>query len=159
MVARSDENPSITVRRAAMNLLARREQSFHELLEKMCRKFPDFDQQDIILPALERLREEKLQSDERFVDSYVRYRYSRGIGPLKIGMELGQKGVNSRLANAALAAGDIDWDALCREAMARRFSQAPPASLQEKEKRYRFLSQRGFDGDQIRRAMAGTDYD
>jgi hypothetical protein len=58
MAWNTDEKPSITVRRAAMNLLARREQSFFELTQKLFQKFPDFDMQDTILPALERLREE-----------------------------------------------------------------------------------------------------
>ena len=149
---KSEEKPEITVRRTAMNLLARREQSFFELIQKLTLKYPDFDKQETILPALEKLREENLQSDARFVESYVRYRSSRGMGPLKIQAELDQKGVSSSLIRAELYSEEIDWFELCRQALERKFSEAPAADLREKvkEKRYRFLSQRGFDSEQIR---------
>ena len=148
-----DEKPEISIRRAAMNLLARREQSFAELTQKLTRKFPDFDRDEVILPALERLREENLQSDARFLDSYVRHRIHAGMGPLRIDMELGQKGVSSSQARAAIYHEDNDWVSLCQEAMEKRFSDAPPADMAEKQKRYRFLQQRGFDSDQIRQVL------
>jgi regulatory protein len=151
--ARPDENPLITVRRAAMNLLACREQSFAELQQKLTQKFPDLDRDEVILPALERLQEENLQSDARFLESYVRHRMHAGMGPLRIDMELGQKGVNSGQARAAIYHEDNDWVQLCRDAMAKRFSEAPPADMAEKQKRYRFLQQRGFDSEQIRQVL------
>ena len=154
MAPKADENPAITVRRAAMNLLARREQSFTELLQKLTRKYPDMDRQETILPALERLRNENLQSDARFVEAYVRFRSTRGMGPLKIEMELDQKGVSSSLIWTELYKDDMDWVALCREALQRKFSDESAENLKDKEKRYRFLSQRGFDGEQIRSALA-----
>ena len=153
MAKREDENPAITARRAAINLLARREHSFVELQQKLTRKLPDFDLDEVILPALEKLRDENLQSDERFVESYVRYRYSRGVGPLKIGAELSQKGVKNNLVRQALYEDDIDWLELCREALVKRFGELPAATQAEKEKRYRFLGQRGFDGEDIRAAI------
>ncbi len=151
--ARPDENPLITVRRTAMNLLARREQSFAELQQKLAQKFPHLDGDEVILPALERLREEDLQSDARFLESYVRHRMLAGMGPLRIDMELVQKGVGSRHARAAIYHEDNDWIALCREAMEKRFSEAPPADMAEKQKRYQFLQQRGFDSEQIRQVL------
>ena len=154
MSRRTDEKPEITVRRAAMNLLARREQSFHELLQKLTQKYPELDISDVILPELERLRDENLQSDERFVEAYVRYRRTRGVGPLKIEMELRQKGVNDNLVSAAVHADDIDWAEQCREVLQKKFI---PAELRDQELRlkcYRFLSQRGFEGEHIKAAMA-----
>ncbi len=151
--ARPDENPLITVRRAAMNLLARREQSFAELQQKLTQKFPDLDRDGVIIPALERLQEENLQSDARFLESYVRHRMHAGMGPLRIDMELGQKGVNSNEARAAIYHEDNDWVVQCQEAMTKRFSESPPADMAEKQKRYRFLQQRGFDSEQIRQVL------
>ena len=153
MKPRLHENPLITVRRAAMNLLARREQSFAELQQKLDRKFPDLDLETVILPALELLREENLQSDKRFLESYIRHRMHAGMGPLRIDMELVQKGVSSSQARAAIYHKDNDWVALCQEAMEKRFSGASPADMAEKQKRYRFLQQRGFDSDQIRQVL------
>jgi regulatory protein len=133
-----------------MNLLARREQSFLELVQKLSDKFPDFDKSEVILPALEKLREEKLQSDERFVESYVRYRKTRGMGPLKIRIELEQKGVNSGLVLNELYSEENDWVEQCRALMLRKFPDGPSQTLEEKQKQYRFLNQRGFESDQIK---------
>ena len=133
-----------------MNLLARREQSFLELSQKLSDKFPDFDKAGVILPALKKLREEKLQSDERFAESYVRYRKTRGMGPLKIGMELEQKGGNSSLVQNELYSEENDWVEQCWEVMLRKFPDGPSQTLEEKQKQYRFLNQRGFESDQIR---------
>ena len=136
-----------------MNLLARREQSLHELQQKLVQKFPGFDPETDILPVLERLREENLQSDARFVENYVRYRYSRGFGPLKIRQELGQKGVGSQDIATALRNPDIDWFELCRLAMVKKYPGALPASMAEKDQCYRFLAQRGFESEQIRAVL------
>ena len=154
MPRRTDEKPEITVRRAAMNLLARREQSFHELVQKLTQKYPELDTSDIILPALDRLRDENLQSDERFVEAYVRYRRTRGVGPLKIEMELRQKGVNDNLVSKAVHSQEIDWVGHCREALEKRFIPAELTDQKLRLKCYRFLSQRGFEGEQIKAAMA-----
>ena len=51
------EKPEIAIRRAAMDLLARREHSFKELTQKLSSRFPDED----IQSPLERLRDENLQ--------------------------------------------------------------------------------------------------
>jgi regulatory protein len=152
MARKTDEKPSITVRRAAMNLLARREQSFFELVQKLTRKFPDFDKHDIILPALEKLREENLQSDERFVEAYVRYRLTRGMGPMKISMELGQKGANDNLIQNEIYNTEIDWVSHCREVLNRKYPEGFGSTIDERQKLHRFLSQRGFEGDHIRKA-------
>ena len=153
--SRSDESPSVTVRRAAMNLLARREQSFQELLQKLTQKYPELDKDEIILPALKRLREDNLQSDARFLESYVRYRSLRGNGPLKITMELQQKGINQHESESEVYSQDYDWISLCREAMDKKFDPEAEMARAEKDKCYRFLAQRGFESEQIRAVMKG----
>ena len=136
-----------------MNLLARREQSFSELVQKLSDKYPDFDKHEVILPALEKLRAEKLQSDERFVESYVRYRKTRGMGPLKIEMELEQKGVNGGLIQDELYSEDNDWIWQCREVMLRKFPDGPAEKQEDRQKQYRFLNQRGFDSEQVQQVL------
>jgi regulatory protein len=152
MARKTDEKPSITVRRAAMNLLARREQSFFELVQKLTQKFPDFGKHEIILPALEKLREENLQSDERFVEAYVRYRLTRGMGPIKISMELGQKGANDTLIQNEIYNTEIDWVAHCRDVLSRKYPEGFGSTIEERQKLHRFLNQRGFQGEQIKKA-------
>lgn len=153
MAPKADEDPLITVRRAAMNLLARREQSFFELIQKLSEKYPDLDKAQVILPALERLRDENLQSDARFVEAYVRYRQTRGMGPLKIGMELGQKGINDKIIHNEIYNTGIDWIAHCRKAANKKEIKKEKLSISERGKRYRFLAQRGFEVEQIKTVL------
>ena len=133
-----------------MNLLAWREQSFFELVKKISDKFPELDKDQVILPALEKLREDKLQSDERFVESYVRYRMIRGMGPLKIRIELEQKGINSALVHSAIFSHDKDWVEKCLEVFLKKFPEGLAVTVEKKKKQFRFLEQRGFQSEQIK---------
>lgn len=144
------EAPATAVRRAAMNLLARREHSFHELLDKLQDKFPDFDVSQVLVPALERLREEKLQSDERFAASYVRYRSNRGFGPLKIAAELYPRRIDSELQQQVLYRAGLDWEQLCSRALHDKFRLTRKPAPAERMRWQRFLLQRGFSQEQIR---------
>lgn len=144
-----DDKPPVAVRRAAMNLLARREHSFHELLDKLKEKFPDFDASTVLVPALERLREEKLQSDERFAASYVRYRSNRGFGPLKIAAELYPRRIDSELQQQVLYRDGIDWEQLCSQALHDKFRLTRKPAPAERMRWQRFLLQRGFSQEQI----------
>jgi regulatory protein len=148
-----DDKPPIAVRRAAMNLLARREHSFHELLDKLTGKFPDFDRDAIVLPALQKLRDENLQSDARFAAAWVNYRAGRGIGPLKIAAELHPRKLDREILNSALYLDGPDWEEKCAQALRRKFKVRDEASREERARWQRFLMQRGFDSDQIRAAM------
>ncbi len=77
-----------------------------------------------------------------------------GMGPLRIDMELGQKGVSSSQARAAIYPRGQRLGRPCaREAMTKRFSDAPSATWQKNKKRYRFLQQRGFESEQIRQVL------
>ncbi|MEX2129887.1 MAG: regulatory protein RecX, partial [Pseudohongiellaceae bacterium] len=78
---------SRSVRRAAMDCLARREHAFLELQRKLLVKCPDASEVEI-RQALEQLRDENLLSDERFASSWVRYRQSRGYGYRHIRQDL-----------------------------------------------------------------------
>ena len=149
----ADDKPPIAVRRAAMNLLARREHSFHELLDKLTGKFPDLDRDEIVLPALRRLRDENLQSDARFASAWVNYRAGRGVGPLKIAAELHPRKLDRELLARALYLEGPDWEEKCAEALRRKFKVREQATREERARMQRFLLQRGFESDQIRAAM------
>lgn len=142
-----------SVRLVAMNLLARREHSFHELLDKLSDRFPDLDPARDLRPALERLRDEGLQSDERFAAAWVRYRSSRGIGPLKIRAELKPRRLAPEIVEEALHQEGIDWEALCEQVFLGKFRPSRRADLREKARWQRFLQQRGFTGAEIRAVL------
>lgn len=147
------EPPAIAVRRAAMNLLARREHSSHELLQKLSEKFPDFSKEEILLPVLQDLQDDNLQSDTRFAEAYVRYRSTRGIGPQKIAAELYSRKLDADLLNTALYENGPDWLAVCSEVLAKKFRIKANAGDAERIYWQRFLQQRGFDQDDIRKAI------
>ena len=145
----STEKPEIAVRRAAMDYLARREHSFKELIQKLSSRFPE----EIIIPAIMRLRDENLQSDQRYLEAYIRFRRNKGFGPLKIEAELYQKGLSSEQVRACLYYEDNDWLELCRQALEKRFPVLDKTNVKERAKCERFMVQRGFSHEVIRAAL------
>jgi regulatory protein len=104
-----------------------------------------------VTAELERLAEVGLQSDERFAEFYVRERIERGDGPRKIQAALAERGIPGQVIEAALAPFSEEWLDRAAHAAARRFGTAAPESLRERARRARFLEQRGFPADVIRR--------
>lgn len=143
------------VRRAAMDLLARREHSRVELTRKLRQRGAAVEMIDT---ALERLSEEGLLSDERFLECFIRSRANAGIGPLRIRDELNQRGLPRAAVEQALAAGAIDWAGNLRELWRRRFASLP-ADARERAKQGRFLLQRGFAHEAVNRLLRGADDD
>ena len=133
------------IRRAAMDLLARREHGFFELERKLSVRFP----REMVVAVLTRLQQERLQSDERFVESYVYSRRQRGFGPLRIRSELLQKGLESELITQHLQCYQDDWTALVRKIKEQKFGTGQPASARERARQIRFLTGRGFSLEQI----------
>ncbi len=140
------KKPEITIRRSAMDLLARREHSFKELIQKLSLRFSVKD----IQPALEILRDEDLQSDQRYLEAYIRFRRNKGFGSLKIEAELYPKGLDSEQIRTCLYDEANDWTELCKQAMNKRFPVFNKANLKERVKCERFLMQRGFSHEEIR---------
>lgn len=139
------------VRRAAMDLLARREHGRAELARKLRQRGAEAE---LIDAALERLSEEGLLSDQRFVESFIRSRASAGYGPLRIREELSQRGVPRAQAERALADSEIDWADNLRELWRRRFASLPQ-DARERAKQGRFLLYRGFAQDAVSRLLRG----
>lgn len=138
------------IRMAAMNLLAMREHSAKELVEKLERKFP---QSDLIQQAVSVLAEQNLQSDERFADAFVKMRQRQGKGSILIKMELRERGIASDLINTFLDETDEIWFSLAREVRAKRFKSFPRDG-REKAKQIRFLQSRGFASRHIQGAFS-----
>ena len=137
-----------------MDLLARREHGRAELERKLIAA--GFDA-DVAADALQQLSEEGLQSDRRFVESFVQSRINQGKGPLRIQADLGQRGVASGLIDDVLKAIGEDWYALARDARLKKFGRSRPAEFRDKARQMRFLQYRGFEPDQIRAAVASFD--
>lgn len=142
----SGQAPNREARRAAMDLLARREHSRQELLDKLCRRF----EQPLAKAAVEGLRADGLQCDRRFAEAYVRQRSQRGYGPLRIRQELRQRGVDDTDVAAAFDNNELDWHVLLADLIERKYGSLAARDIKEKARRQRFLQYRGFSPDQIR---------
>tara|TARA_R110000868_G_scaffold411409_1_gene703770 strand:- start:12277 stop:12741 length:465 start_codon:yes stop_codon:yes gene_type:complete len=137
------------IRFKAMNLLARREHSRYELQRKLLqREYP----LDLIASELDKLEQENLLSDERYVEAYINMRKNRGFGPLRIKEELREKGVSAILVDQYMSA-DIDWNTQARGVRERKFGEELPNDFPSCAKQMRFLQYRGYDAEQINQAI------
>jgi regulatory protein len=139
-------------RAAAVALLARRDFATAELRKKLGSK--GFDA-DTVAALIAELSAEGVLNDERHAQNYVSWHARRGQGPIRIAAALRQRGIDTALVQAALAAGP-DWHALACQVCRARFGAQPAASWPEKARRARFLQYRGFSADHIR-AATGVD--
>ena len=137
----------------SLGFLASREHSAGELRSKLKKKYPDGEMH--LDAVLERLREVGLQSDERFVEMFVRYKANKGQGPAKIRHQLRAKSVDGAVISAALSDSGYDWSALAREVSQKKFgaSVSEPLSPKERARRQRFLQGRGFGYEHIASAL------
>lgn len=143
------------VRRAAMDLLARREYARAELAQRLERRGVPAD---VLVGVLDALVADQLLSDARFAASFVSARVGKGQGPLRIRRDLEQRGVAGELIAETLAAAGVDWLRLALEVRRKRFGPGIPGEYREKARQMRFLQYRGFDSDQIRRAVGGDEW-
>ncbi|HKM27020.1 MAG TPA: regulatory protein RecX [Thiopseudomonas sp.] len=136
----------VSIRRASMNLLARREHGHVELARKLKLRGADAHMIEV---ELQRLTEDGLLSEERYLESYVRSRANEGRGPMRIREELTQRGLARADVDQALSEAQVDWDERMRELWQRRFD-GQIVDLKDKAKQSRFLAQRGYALDAIR---------
>jgi regulatory protein len=149
--AEADER---TVRTAALALLAGRDFGRRELAERLLRRgYPEA----LVEPVLAELVADKSLSEERFAGQFVTQHASRGQGPMRIRMELRERGVDATAIDEALDTAEADWIESARTARRRRFGAEPPADWRERAKQARFLQYRGFSSDQIRAALGPGD--
>lgn len=146
------DNP-VAVRRAAMDLLARREHGRVELTRKLrSRGAAD----ELIEAALDRLAEEGLLSEARYLEAFVGYRARSGYGPLRIREELTQRGLARGDIEQALRDSGIDWREQLQDTWRRKFAGELPADNRERARQGRFLSYRGYPLDLIGQLLRGA---
>ncbi|WP_404363548.1 regulatory protein RecX [Marinobacter sp.] len=146
----TDEELDHKARSVALRLLARREHSRFELATKLRqRRLPA----DVIAPVLDDYEHEGWLSDERFAEIYGRQRRDLGYGPLRIRSELQQRGVAMWPPPLAQMT-DQEWINLAIQARAKKFGlENIRDDWPEKARQARFLSQRGFSGEQTEQAL------
>ncbi|CRM01424.1 Regulatory protein RecX [Pseudomonas sp. 24 E 1] len=113
----------------------------------------------MIETALDRLTEEGLLSEARYLESFVSYRARSGYGPARIREELSQRGLQRADIDLALRECGISWQAQLEDTWRRKFSGHLPIDARERAKQGRFLSYRGFSMEMISRLLSGRDMD
>lgn len=148
--AAAGEADERTVRTAALALLAGRDFARNELAQRLLRRgYPAA----IVATVVEGLAAQRLLSETRFVEQFIRQHAGRGHGPVRIRVELRDRGVADGDIEEGLDAAAEDWVRIARETRRRRFGLSPPGDYRERARQARFLQYRGFSAEQVRAAL------
>ena len=139
-----------TAKATAVRLLSRRDHSQLELKRKL--ELREFSREEIA-DALDDLIKRDYLSDERFSEAYIHMRRQKGFGPLRIGMELNERGVDESVYNDYLQPYNDSWMDVLERTYQTKYRGAPIKDFQEKAKRMRFLQYRGFTLDNIHKVI------
>lgn len=138
------------VQNAAIRLLARREHSQIELRQKLLQRGYSLE---LIQQVLEKLIQKKILNEDRFVESYIRARSSKGYGSVRIINELQQRGISAELIADFIDESAHEWLVLAEQVRLKKFSKKIPKEFNEKAKQMRFLQYRGFTLEQINKII------
>jgi regulatory protein len=131
-----------------LRLLARREHSQRELIDKLAlRGYKTHE----VVPVLNNFEAQNWQDDSRFANSFARQRIENGYGPLRIRYELLQRGIAEFDLDALLEEYPDGWQSQLLAVYQRKYSAVSELSQAEWGKRSRFLYQRGFTAEMIKK--------
>lgn len=134
----------------AVRLLARREHSRLELKKKLRR---DGTRTTEIIELIEGLAKQNLQSDERYTEAYIHNRTQAGYGPWRIRKELQERGISDELIHQYLPQDQEYWQKRMREVWNKKYGRNFENSEITLERQHRFLLQRGFELDIVRKFL------
>ncbi len=140
----------LEARKKSMDFLARREYGQVELIKKLSDKGY---LRRVAEQAVTTLTDEGLQSDDRFAEAFVQSRINQGKGPVRIRLDLGQRGISDAVVEMAIEQCAADWHGLARDVRVRKFGGGEPADFKAKARQMRFLQYRGFEQDHIQSAF------
>ena len=140
------------LRNRALYYLAKREYSFHELVNKTLNYAEELglNKQECEF-IISKLREQNLQSAHRFCESYINSKKNK-FGAQKIVFELTQKGVSEDLV--ATFIGELvrsEYD-LALQVWNKKYSHVAQ-DINEKAKQIRFMQSRGFSFETIKKII------
>lgn len=133
----------------ALRLLARREHSARELKRKLAARGLEGGE---TREAIDRLKDQHYQDDDRFAQVLVRSRASQGYGPQRIHAELKTHAVPEARIRELLDEAEVDWEASALDQLRRRYGGKGAADHAERVRRAQFLLRRGFAAATVRRA-------
>ena len=133
-------------RTRALRWLARREYAVDELRGRL--QACGFSE-SVVSQTLMDLSQEKLLSNNRYVEMLLRSRCQRGYGPVRIYQDAARYGLED-LLEQAVAEQETDWQGLAESAHNKRYRGQKPDDYNSWCKQARFLQSRGFTTDQVR---------
>ncbi|MEI6333799.1 MAG: regulatory protein RecX [Methylococcaceae bacterium] len=134
------------IKESGLRLLARREHSQKELLNKLLlRGFG----KDEILAVIDEFALQGWQSDSRYAESYARSRIQKGYGPAWISYELKKKGIEAVDLEDLVCKAAGSWLELLEQVYTKKYGHDLRIDRNDWAKRSRFLMQRGFSGTMI----------
>jgi len=136
----------LSAKSIAVKLLSRREHSAFEIRDKLLKR--DFDEAEVEQTIIE-LQQGGWLSDERFAEAYIRMRQQKGFGPVRIAIELNERGVKDSIVDEYLQADDDAWQQILEQQYLKKYKDKPFEDYNDKAKRIRFLQYRGFTLDII----------
>jgi regulatory protein len=139
-------NDITAIKKSALSLLARREHGRDELKQKLLHK--GFAAREVE-EALDILKQDNWQSDLRFAEMYVRSRAARGYGPIRIKMELRERGVADVVISECIDEKSKVWLDLAKKVCFKKFGTAHSIDTKNRAKQQHFLQYRGFNYEQI----------
>lgn len=142
--------PTLSLKGRALRLLSGREHSRAELERKLAAHEEEPGQ---LARILDELQAKDFINEQRVVDSVV-HRRSGKLGAMRIRQELQSKGLDTEKVQVALAGLKSSELERAGEVWRRKFD-ALPVDAAERGKQARFLAARGFDGEVVRRVLAG----
>jgi regulatory protein len=134
------------IKESCLRLLARREHSHKELLNKLLVKGLA---KDDILAVIDELAQQGWQSDSRYAESYTRHRIQKGYGPIFIAYELRKNGIDAVNFEDIMQKMADNWMELLEQVYIKKYGHDLLLDRNEWAKRSRFLMQRGFSGTMI----------
>mgnify|MGYP001319367757 FL=1 len=134
------------IRFKILDLLSRREHSFKEVIYKLKDRV---DCEEKLYKELTKLKNENLQSDERFAESYTRSRSIKGFGPEKISFELESRGIEKSLIRKIVYSDEINWMEIIKKEINKKFIFSNDFADEDTSRAKKFLLQRGFKFEQI----------
>ena len=136
----------MSAKSVAVRLLSRREHSAFEIRDKLHKR--DFDEGEIEQTIIE-LQQGGWLSDERYAEAYIRMRQQKGFGPIRIAIELNERGVKESIVDDYLQADNEGWQQALEQQYLKKYKNKPVEDYNDRAKRIRFLQYRGFAPDVI----------
>lgn len=136
----------MSAKSVAVRLLSRREHSAFEIRDKLAKR--EFDDEEITQAIAELIKGGWL-SDERFAEAYIRMRQLKGFGPIRIAMELNERGVKESIVETYLHPQEAIWRQSLVQQYQKKYKNKAIEDYNDKARRIRFLQYRGFALDVI----------